>query len=61
MGRVVKRSNAVQITVCGRYLFTGSGNLGMGWDRGCLSPAATLSRLKADQTGAGEELGRKRE
>lgn len=30
VGRVVKRSNAVQITVCGRYMFTGSENLGMG-------------------------------
>lgn len=48
IGKVVKKSNAVQITVCGEYILTGLGSLEIEWEKGNLSPAATLSSLKAD-------------
>lgn len=48
IGKVVKKSNAVQITVCGEYILTGLGSLEIEWEKGNLSAAATLSSLKAD-------------
>lgn len=49
IGKVVKKSNTVQIAVCGEYVPTGSESLGTEWEKGNLSPAATISSLKADQ------------
>ncbi|EPY86433.1 platelet endothelial cell adhesion molecule [Camelus ferus] len=56
MGKVVKRSNAVWITVCGEYVLAGSESPGIEWEKENLSPAATLSSLKAVQTEAGSEV-----
>lgn len=53
VGRVVKRSNTVQITVCGEYVLAGPESLWTEWEKGSLSPAATVSSLKMVQTEAG--------
>lgn len=53
MGQVVKKSNTIQITVCGEYIRTGSESLEIEGEKGNLSPAATLSSLKAGHTEAG--------
>lgn len=42
IGKVVKKSNTVQITVCGEYVLTGSESLKIEGEKGNLSPAATL-------------------
>lgn len=53
VGRVVKRSNTVQITVCGECVLTGPESLWTEWEKGNLSPATTFSSLKMVQTEAG--------
>lgn len=53
IGRVFKRSNTVQITVCGEYVLTGPESLWTEWEKGNLSPATTFSSLKMIQTEAG--------
>ena len=53
VGRVFKRSNTVQITVCGEYVLTGPESLWTEWEKGNLSPATTFSSLTMSQTEAG--------
>ena len=53
IGKVVKRSNEVQIAVCGECLPAGSESLGIEWEKGNMSPAATLSSPKAVWTETG--------
>lgn len=53
VGRVVKRSNTVQITVCGECVLTVPESLWTEWEKGNLSPATTFSSLQMVQTEAG--------
>ena len=53
IGKVLKKSNTVQITVCGEYVPASSGRLEVEQGKGDFSTASTLSSLKADQTEAG--------
>lgn len=61
IGQVVKKSNAVQIVVCGEYVLASSESVEIEWEKRNFSPAATLLSLTVGQTKAGDKLaGKKR-